>query len=102
MKDMIIYEAESVSVNVPVDVDSDPTGAVPQFSISDSTAQTPGAFVNGAWQGAYANGRALASSPLIGGAAPLAIVSGSRFRLWCKVAVDGETYCEPVATIDCP
>jgi len=102
MNNITIYSAEAVSITVPVLVDVNPTGTPPQFALSASDANVPGAFSVGAWLGTYASGKAKAASPTVGGAGTLAILADNTYRLWCKVLVAGETYCEPIATILCP
>ncbi len=98
-----LYAATVESVEVDIETDADPTGAVPQFALSAVGAVAPGTFSNGTWSTTYAStGRTTARTPTLGSAGTLVIASGSTYELWVKVTLGGETAVWVVGRIICP
>ena len=101
---LTIFADSTVSVETVVKSNADPTGTLPYFALSAVGAVTPGSYVAGTWGVAYSatTDKATARSATVGGTGSHAIVSGTDYLLWCKVAASGDTLVEPVALIHCP
>jgi len=88
------------TVVVPIDVRTigDPTGAVPSFSATTTTATDPGAFTDGTWSGAWSSTTRLvtALTPTLPGS--LSLAEGD-FKLWLKYVVGSETVILPVGIL---
>ncbi len=101
---VVLFEDTVESLTVDIETSADPTGAVPQFSLSADPTQA-GAFVNGAWSGGWdaASQKTTAITPTLGGvAAALTIESGHVYTLFARVVVGSETAVWPVGTVVCP
>jgi hypothetical protein len=97
-----LFAATVESLEVDIETDADPTGAVPQFALAAKGAVAPGTFSAGTWSTTYASGRTTARTPTLGSAGTLVIASGSNYDLWIKVTLGSEVAVWPVGTVICP
>jgi len=90
---LVLYAATIESLEVPIETNSDPTGAPPQFCLTSTSASAPGTFSAGSWVGTYNADTQLttARTPTIGSAGSLTIASGQSYSLWVKVVLGGES-----------
>lgn len=106
MSTVTLYAATLESLELPIKTDVDPTGSTVQFALSDSGADSPGSFTDGAWAGSYntATGITIARTALIGGSGGShTIVSGESYAVWVKiVSLGSESPAWKVGQIGCP
>jgi hypothetical protein len=99
----VIHNESAESLTVVLKVTPDPTGSTPQFALSAHGTTDPGSFSNGTlgtWS--TSTKRVTCTTPTIGGAGTLQIAAGSRYHLWYKLVVGGETFVDICADIVCP
>lgn len=97
---VVLAAATTESLDVPVLINTDPTGTPPAFCLTARGATAPGSFTNGAWNGTWdaTTTRAIATTPLLG-TGGLTLTSGSEYDLWMRVTVGSETPTAPVGVV---
>jgi len=89
------------SIEVQIGVDADPTGVAPQFALTavGGAAPTTG-WANGTWVTPWVGqNQATCRTPTIGATGSLVVAANTRYWLWWRMTLSGESPVKRVAEL---